>query len=145
MSLIPKQHVKSMVVIAHSMLLNQIKGHWFQEQIFCVPLDIKTMARNTLIQRPTRPNGSISIDIPSTAVFLTKENLHCIHLGHWWLWIVDVLKKAFYVLDPVNKKKKEIPDLKIKLNKFVVRTNGLPDKGLRWEKPLMEDGEGEEA
>ncbi|KAL4329588.1 hypothetical protein AHAS_Ahas13G0315100 [Arachis hypogaea] len=39
--------------------------------------------------------------------------------GHWWLWIADVRKKAFYVLDPVNKNKDEIPDLRIKLNKFV--------------------------
>ncbi|RYR08677.1 hypothetical protein Ahy_B05g076480 [Arachis hypogaea] len=38
---------------------------------------------------------------------------------HWWLWIADVQKKAFYVLDPVNKKKDQISDLRIKLKKFV--------------------------
>ncbi|KAL4294566.1 hypothetical protein AHAS_Ahas18G0240900 [Arachis hypogaea] len=30
---------------------------------------------------------------------------------HWWLWIADVRKKAFYVLAPLNKKIDEIPDL----------------------------------
>ncbi|KAL4350199.1 hypothetical protein AHAS_Ahas10G0118100 [Arachis hypogaea] len=54
------------------------------------------------------------------------------------------LEKAFYVLDPVNKKKDEIPDLRIKLNKFVVRNN-LPDEGYAVAEPLMENGEGEEA
>ncbi|KAL4398705.1 hypothetical protein AHAS_Ahas01G0318600 [Arachis hypogaea] len=48
--------------------------------------------------------------------FLDKRNLA---LQAFWLWIVDVQKKAFYVLDLVNKKKDEIPYLKIKLNKFV--------------------------
>ncbi|RYR02826.1 hypothetical protein Ahy_B06g081662 [Arachis hypogaea] len=40
MSLMSKQHVKSTVVTAHNMILNQIKGHRFQEQIYSVPLDI---------------------------------------------------------------------------------------------------------
>ncbi|KAL4337908.1 hypothetical protein AHAS_Ahas12G0157200 [Arachis hypogaea] len=72
--------------------------------------------------------------------------------GHWWLWITDVQKKAFYVFDPVNKKKDEIPYLRIKLNKFInmnrVRfivvanfhslfvclsgINNLPDECLHW-------------
>ncbi|QHO41443.1 uncharacterized protein DS421_5g145810 [Arachis hypogaea] len=64
--------------------------------------------------------------------------------GHWWLWIADINKKAFYMLDPVNKKKDEIPDLRIKLNKFV----GLIVFQMRvyiGTKPLIEDGEGLEA
>ena len=40
--------------------------------------------------------------------------------AHWWLWIVDVNKKKFYVLDPINKLPENIPDSRKKLNKFVV-------------------------
>ncbi|QHO22377.1 uncharacterized protein DS421_12g354730 [Arachis hypogaea] len=58
--------------------------------------------------------------------------------GHWWLWIAYVKKKAFYVLDPVNKKKKGIPESRVKLNKFIMRVYAGPE-------PLMEDREGEEA
>ncbi|RYR50603.1 hypothetical protein Ahy_A07g037236 [Arachis hypogaea] len=39
--------------------------------------------------------------------------------AHWCLWIDDVNKKKFYVLDPVNKSKKDIPESRVKLNKFV--------------------------
>ncbi|KAL4396874.1 hypothetical protein AHAS_Ahas01G0135500 [Arachis hypogaea] len=40
MSLMPKQQGESTVITIHSMILNQIKGHQFQEQIYIVPLDI---------------------------------------------------------------------------------------------------------
>ncbi|RYR04063.1 hypothetical protein Ahy_B06g083602 [Arachis hypogaea] len=64
--------------------------------------------------------------------------------GHWWLWIADVKKKAFDVLDPINKMKDEIPDLRIKLNKFV----GFIVSQMRvyaGTEPLIEDGDGVEA
>ncbi|RYR51044.1 hypothetical protein Ahy_A06g026098 isoform C [Arachis hypogaea] len=38
---------------------------------------------------------------------------------HWWLWIADVNKKKFYVLDPINKPKEDIPESRVQLNKFV--------------------------
>ncbi|KAL4390118.1 hypothetical protein AHAS_Ahas03G0113100 [Arachis hypogaea] len=41
------------------------------------------------------------------------------HGGHWWLWIADVKKKRFYVFDPIKKKKNEIPQSRITLNKIV--------------------------
>ncbi|RYR62066.1 hypothetical protein Ahy_A04g019404 [Arachis hypogaea] len=39
--------------------------------------------------------------------------------AHWWLWITDVNKKKFYVLDPINKLPENIPDSRKKLNKFI--------------------------
>ncbi|RYR53559.1 hypothetical protein Ahy_A06g028736 [Arachis hypogaea] len=48
------------------------------------------------------------------------------------LFIADVKMKAFCVLDLVNKMKDKIPDLRIKLNKFVARINSLPDEDLCW-------------
>ncbi|RYQ83160.1 hypothetical protein Ahy_B10g101785 [Arachis hypogaea] len=52
--------------------------------------------------------------------------------GHWWLWIADVNKKKFYVLDPINKKPEDIPDSRKELNKFVVRFNNFPDESVCW-------------
>ncbi|RYR15995.1 hypothetical protein Ahy_B04g072980 [Arachis hypogaea] len=110
----------------------------------------ETMARITLIQRPTRPAGWMSINMPTTTVFLNKRKLAShpflfvpiCNGGHWWLWIADVQKKAFYVLDPVNKKKDEIPDLRIKLHIFVGLSHMRVYAGVE---PLMEDGKGEEV
>ncbi|RYR03512.1 hypothetical protein Ahy_B06g082505 [Arachis hypogaea] len=112
MSLMPKEQVESMVFTTHSMILNEIKCHLYQEQIYIVPLDI---------------------------LFVPVCNR-----GHWWLWMADVKKKAFYVLDSINKEKKDIAESRVKLNKFV----GLIISQMRvyaGAEPLMEDGEGEEA
>ncbi|QHO18785.1 uncharacterized protein DS421_11g323490 [Arachis hypogaea] len=58
---------------------------------------------------------------------------------HWWLWLVDVNKKKFYVLDHINKKPEDIPDLRKELmNKFVMRVYAGAE-------PLMEDALREEA
>ncbi|KAL4394469.1 hypothetical protein AHAS_Ahas02G0155100 [Arachis hypogaea] len=57
--------------------------------------------------------------------------------AHWWLWIADVSKKKFYVLDPVNKLPEDIPDSRKKLNKFVMRVYAGTE-------PLMKDGLGVE-
>ncbi|QHO24002.1 uncharacterized protein DS421_12g368510 [Arachis hypogaea] len=64
--------------------------------------------------------------------------------AHWWLWIADVKKKKFYVLDPINKPKKHILESRVMLNKFV----GLIISQMRvyaGAKLLMEDGLGKEA
>ncbi|RYR50068.1 hypothetical protein Ahy_A07g036623 [Arachis hypogaea] len=58
--------------------------------------------------------------------------------AHWWLWIIDVNKKKFYVLDPINKLPENIPDSRKKLNKFVMRVYAGAE-------PLIEDGLGVEA
>ncbi|KAL4288041.1 hypothetical protein AHAS_Ahas19G0246500 [Arachis hypogaea] len=93
------------VVSIHSMILNQIKVRWYQEQMYIVPLDI--------------------------VLFVPICNG-----GHWWLWIDDVNKKKFYVLDPINKLLENIPDSRKQLNKFVVRFNNFLDKGVRWGETL---------
>ncbi|RYQ83776.1 hypothetical protein Ahy_B10g102609 [Arachis hypogaea] len=125
LSLMPEQHVKSTVVNAHCVILNDIKCSRFQEDIYCVPIDIVMFMLGT--------HGENYIDPKITKAYRMD-----------WLWIANVQKKAFYVLDPVNKKKDEITDLRIKLNKFV----GLIISQMRvyaGAEPLMEVGEGEEA
>ncbi|RYR25955.1 hypothetical protein Ahy_B02g060011 [Arachis hypogaea] len=84
-------------------------------------------------------NTEIFYHFPKPQLFISV----C-HGGHWWLWIFDVKKKAFYVLDPIKKKKNEIPQSRITLNKFVgliVSQMGI----YAGAEPLMEDEEGVEA
>ncbi|RYR29007.1 hypothetical protein Ahy_B01g053267 [Arachis hypogaea] len=157
MSLMPGEQVESTVVNTHCMILNDMKCPQFEKDIYCVPTDIveSQIFYSLLIQCMFMlgNHGENYIDPKTKKAYrfdvdrythqrqvLDKRKLAS-HLflfvlicngGHWWLWIADVRKKAFYVLDPVNKKKKEIPDLRIKLNKFIL-------------KPLMEDGVRKEA
>ncbi|RYR29192.1 hypothetical protein Ahy_B01g053533 [Arachis hypogaea] len=132
MSLMPKQQVESTVITIHSMILNQIKGHWFQEKIYIVPLDIVRFMLGThgVDYTDPRTKKAYKFDINQYAHhrhFLDKRKLalypflfvSICNRGHGWLWISDVQKKVFYMLDPVNKKKKDIPESRVKLNKFV--------------------------
>ncbi|RYR14956.1 hypothetical protein Ahy_B04g071678 [Arachis hypogaea] len=129
------------VVSIHSMILNQIKVHKYQEQIYIVPLDIVNINcvqfdgnyahhRQFLDKRKLASHPFLFVPICNGA--------------HWWLWIADVNKKKFYMLDHVNKPKKDIPESRVKLNKFV----GLIFSQMRvyaGAEPLMDDGLGEEA
>ncbi|RYR19784.1 hypothetical protein Ahy_B03g064674 [Arachis hypogaea] len=145
MSLMPKQHVEITVVNAQCMILNDIKCPRFQKDIYCMFM-LGTQGEKYI---DPKTNKAYQMDVDRHAhyrQFLDKRKLAShpflfvpiYNGGHWWLWIADVRKKAFYVLDPVNKNKDEIPDLRIKLNKFVIRVYA-------GEEPLMEDGEEEEV
>ncbi|RYR51355.1 hypothetical protein Ahy_A06g026373 [Arachis hypogaea] len=37
---------------------------------------------------------------------------------HWWIWVADVRKRRFYILDPYHKTCPS--EVRMKLNKFVV-------------------------
>ncbi|KAL4293208.1 hypothetical protein AHAS_Ahas18G0105100 [Arachis hypogaea] len=145
MSLMPKEQVHATVVSIHSMILNERKVKRYQEQIYIVPLDIVNCMLEThgvsYIDKST--NKAYRFDIEQYAhnrQFLDKRKLAShpflfvpiCNGGHWWLWIADVNKKKFYVLDPVNKLPEDIPDSRKELNKFVVRINNFSDEGLCW-------------
>ncbi|KAL4343745.1 hypothetical protein AHAS_Ahas11G0109100 [Arachis hypogaea] len=150
-SLMPKEDVHAVVVSIHNMILNEIKTKRYQEQICIVPQDIVNFmfGRYGMKYTDERTNKAYRFDIDQYAhhrQFLDKRKLasHPFLSWHWWLWIADVNKKKFYVLDPINKKPEDIPDSKKELNKFV----GLIIFQMRVyarAKPLMEDGLGEEA
>ncbi|QHO46860.1 uncharacterized protein DS421_6g191320 [Arachis hypogaea] len=147
MSLMPKEQVHAVVVSIHNMILNEIKTKRYQEQIYIVPLDIVYIDKRT--------NKAYKFDIEQYAhyrQFLDKRKLAShpflfvliYNGGHWWLWIADVNKKKFYVLDPINKLPENIHDSRKQLNKFV----GLIISQMRvyaGAELLMEDGLGEEA
>ncbi|QHN87385.1 uncharacterized protein DS421_16g554630 [Arachis hypogaea] len=157
MSLMPKEQVHATVVCTYNMILNEIKVWWYQELKYIVPLDIVNFMLGThsesYVDKST--NKAYQLDIEQYAhhrQFLDKRKL-ALHPflfvpicngAHWWLWIVDVNKKKFYVLDPINKLPENIPDSRKKLNKFV----GLIISQMRvyaGRKPLMEDGLGVEV
>ncbi|RYR36390.1 hypothetical protein Ahy_A09g041351 [Arachis hypogaea] len=141
MSLMPKNKCMPRI---HSMILNQIKVRHYQEQVYIVPLDIVNFILEThgVDYTDKTTNKTYRFDIDQYAhhrQFLDKRKLAS-HpfLTHWWLWIADVNKKKFYVLEPINKPKKDIPESRVKLNKFV----GLIISQRRvyaGTEPLMED------
>ncbi|KAL4392993.1 hypothetical protein AHAS_Ahas02G0007500 [Arachis hypogaea] len=148
MSLMPREQVHASVVSIHSMILNQIKVRRYQEQIYIVPLDINFMLGTHGVEyTDKKTNKAYRFDIEQYAhhhQFLDKRKLAShpflfipiCNGAHWWLWIADINKKKFYVLDPINKPKKDIPESRVKLNKFVVRFNNFPDEGVRWGETL---------
>ncbi|QHO05452.1 uncharacterized protein DS421_14g446430 [Arachis hypogaea] len=157
MSLMPKEDVHAVVVSIHSIILNEIKMKQYQKQIYIVPQDIVNFMLGTYGVEYTdkRTNKAYMFDIEQYAhhrQFLDKRKLvshpflfvPICNGGHWWLWIADVNKKKFYVLDPINKKLEDIPNSRKELNKFV----GLIISQMRvyaGAEPLMEDGLGEEG
>ncbi|RYR53242.1 hypothetical protein Ahy_A06g028256 [Arachis hypogaea] len=151
MSLMPKQHVETTVVNAHCKILNQINGRRFQEQIYCVPADIAMFMLGNHGEKYMDLNRMDVDQYAHYHRFLDKRKLAShpflfvpiCNGGHQWLWIVDVQKKTFYALDPVNKKKEEIPGLRIKLNKFGLIVSQM--RVYAGAEPLIEDGKGEEA
>ncbi|QHN95849.1 uncharacterized protein DS421_18g613270 [Arachis hypogaea] len=145
------------VVSIHSMILNEIKTKRYQEQIYIVPMDVVNFMLETHGVKYTdmMTNKAYKFDIEQYAhhyQFLDKRKLAShpflfvpiCNGRHWWLWITDVNKKKFYVLDPINKKPEDIPDSRKELNKFVdlIISHMRVYAGV---KPLMEDGLGEEA
>ncbi|QHO16025.1 uncharacterized protein DS421_10g300030 [Arachis hypogaea] len=148
MSLMPKEQVHASVVRIHSMILNQIKVQQYQEQMYIVLLDIVNfmLGRHDVEYTDKRINKAYRFDIEQYAhhpIFLQKKT--CIaSIWHWWLWIANVNKKKFYIIDPINKPKQDIPESRVQLNKFV----GLiifHMKVYARAEPLMEDGLGEEV
>ncbi|RYR48787.1 hypothetical protein Ahy_A07g034864 isoform B [Arachis hypogaea] len=140
------------VVTIHSIILNEIKGHRFQEQIYIVPLDIIFMLESHgMDYTDPRTKKAYRFDIDQYAHhrrFLDKKKLashpfvtFCANLQQRALVVVDCRcrEKKIYMLDPINKNKKDIPESIVKLNKFVymkgVRFSGINnflDEGLCW-------------
>ncbi|QHN84566.1 uncharacterized protein DS421_16g529730 [Arachis hypogaea] len=122
----------SEVVCIYSMILNEIKVRRYQELIYIVPLDIVNFMLEThgesYVDKST--NKAYRFDIEQYAhhrQFLDKRKLAShpflfvpiCNGAHLWLWIVDVNKKKFYVLDPINKLPENIPNSRKTPNKFV--------------------------
>ncbi|XP_016206954.1 uncharacterized protein LOC107647391 [Arachis ipaensis] len=103
MSLMPRQHVESMVVNTHFMILNDIKCSRFEKDIYCVPMDIVMFMLGNhggdYIDPKTKKAYRFDVDrYAHQRQFLNKRKLTSdpflfvpiCNGGHWWLWIVNV-------------------------------------------------------
>ncbi|KAL4365348.1 hypothetical protein AHAS_Ahas07G0097100 [Arachis hypogaea] len=145
MFLMPKEQVHATVVCIYSIILNEIKVQQYQELIYIMPLDIVNFMLQThdesYIDKSTNKAYRFNIEqYAHHCQFFDKRKLAShpflfvpiCNGAHWWLWIADVNKKKFYVLDPINKLPKNIHDSRKTVNKFVVRINNFSDEGLCW-------------
>ncbi|QHO02045.1 uncharacterized protein DS421_13g420470 [Arachis hypogaea] len=121
-------YIESEIVSAMCLILNQKNDKRFQEQVYCLPPDIVSMAVSK------HPNGEF-ISPKTNKEFMVEDYLMFIsfidgkklashryifapvcYSGHWWLWVIDTTKGRFYILDPLHKKAPS--DGRKQLNKF---------------------------
>ncbi|KAL4306878.1 hypothetical protein AHAS_Ahas16G0222300 [Arachis hypogaea] len=111
------------------LILNQQNIKRFQEEIYCLPPNIVNMAiGNHLDGVFLQPKSKKPFKVEDYPMFLSfldrkKLTLHpyiftpVCYSNHWWIWVADVRKKKFYILDPYHK---TCPSKdKMKLNKFI--------------------------
>ncbi|XP_072055406.1 uncharacterized protein [Arachis hypogaea] len=95
-------------------ILNQQKIKRFQEEVYCLPPDIVNMAlRNHPKGVFLQPNNNKPFrveDYPMFIPFLDLKKLAShryifapiCHSQHWWLWLTDIRKQKFYIVDPYH-------------------------------------------
>ncbi|RYR47611.1 hypothetical protein Ahy_A07g033554 [Arachis hypogaea] len=99
------------------LILNQQNIKRFQEEIYCLPPDI--VVRCTSIKPWNMAIGNHPDDEflqPKTKKPFRIFAPVC-YFDHWWLWVADVRKIKFYILDPYHKTCPS--EVRMKLNKFV--------------------------
>ncbi|RYR07361.1 hypothetical protein Ahy_B05g074699 [Arachis hypogaea] len=115
-SLQAKSDIESQIVSAICLILNQKNEKRFQEQIYCLPPDIVSMAlsdhpKGEFISSKTKKEFRVEA-YPSFIPFIDRKKLTShpyifapvCHLGHWWLWLINTTKWKCHILDPLHKK-----------------------------------------
>ncbi|RYR19408.1 hypothetical protein Ahy_B03g064177 [Arachis hypogaea] len=121
-------YIESEIVSAMCLILNQKNDKRFQEQVYCLPPDIVSMAvskhpNGEFISPKTNKEFKVE-DYPMFIPFIDGKKLAShryifapvCYSGHWWLWVIDTTKERFYILDPLHKKAPS--DGRKQLNKF---------------------------
>ncbi|RYR47346.1 hypothetical protein Ahy_A07g033280 [Arachis hypogaea] len=124
------------IVSAMCHILNRKNDKRFQEQVYCLPPDIVSMAlskhpKGEFISPKTNKEFRVE-DYLSFIPFIDakKKNFSSIckfsfakfifapvcYSGHWWLWVIDTTKRRCRILDPLHKKAPS--DERKQLNKF---------------------------
>ncbi|RYR04591.1 hypothetical protein Ahy_B06g084365 [Arachis hypogaea] len=157
-SLKANSYIKNLVIFAMCQILNSKKIERFEKLIYCLPLNI-------VISCKTNKPFQIE-DYKDYIPFLDKKKLAShpfvpiklkklfslaklrifvpvCYANHWWIWMTNVQKKKFYILDPYNKKSPS--EAKTELNKFIVRLHNFKNRVFVGEKHLMDKDEGVEA
>ncbi|RYR35087.1 hypothetical protein Ahy_A10g050224 [Arachis hypogaea] len=127
-SLQAKSDIESQIVSAICFILNQKNEKRFQEQIYCLPPDIVSMAlsdhpRGEFISPKTKKEFRVEA-YPSFIHFIDRKKLSShpyifapvCHSGHWWLWLINTTKRKCQILDPLHKKAPS--DERKDINKF---------------------------
>ncbi|RYR79081.1 hypothetical protein Ahy_A01g003945 [Arachis hypogaea] len=127
-SLQAKSDIESQIVSAICLILNQKNEKRFQEQIYCLPPDIVSMAlsdhsKGEFISPKTKKEFRVEA-YPSFIPFIDKKKLTShpyifapvCHSGHWWLWLINTTKRKCQILDPLHKKAPS--DERKDINKF---------------------------
>ncbi|KAL4350051.1 hypothetical protein AHAS_Ahas10G0103300 [Arachis hypogaea] len=127
-SLQAKSDIESQIVFAICLILNQKNEKMFQEQIYCLPPDIVSMAlsdhpRGEFISPKTKKEFRVEA-YPSFIHFIDRKKLSShpyifapvCHSGHWWLWLINTTKRKCQILDPLHKKAPS--DERKDINKF---------------------------
>ncbi|RYR77039.1 hypothetical protein Ahy_A01g001521 [Arachis hypogaea] len=127
-SLQAKSDIESQIVSAICLILNQKNEKRFQEQIYCLPPDIVSMAlsdhpRGEFISPKTKKEFRVEA-YPSFIHFIDRKKLSShpyifapvYHSGHWWLWLINTTKRKCQILDPLHKKAPS--DERKDINKF---------------------------
>ncbi|RYR09973.1 hypothetical protein Ahy_B05g078417 [Arachis hypogaea] len=127
-SLQAKSDIESQIVSAICLILNQKNEKRFQEQIYCLPPDIVSMAlsdhpKGEFISPKTKKEFRVEA-YPSFIPFIDRKKLTShpyifvpvCHLGHWWLWLINTTKRKCHILDPLHKKAPS--DERKQVNKF---------------------------
>ncbi|QHN83538.1 uncharacterized protein DS421_20g705610 [Arachis hypogaea] len=115
-SLQAKSDIESQIVSTICLILNQKNEKRFQEQIYCLPPDIVSMAlsdhpKGEFISPKTNKEFRVE-DYPSFIPFIDRKKLTShpyifapvCHSGHWWLWLINTTKWKCHILDPLHKK-----------------------------------------
>ncbi|RYQ82917.1 hypothetical protein Ahy_B10g101502 [Arachis hypogaea] len=123
-SLQAKSDIESQIVSAICLILNQKNEKRFQEQIYCLPPDIVSMAlsdhpKGEFISSKTKKEFRVEA-YPSFIPFIDRKKINfasickfsfakfifapVCHLGHWWLWLINTTKRKCHILDPLHKK-----------------------------------------
>ncbi|RYR16409.1 hypothetical protein Ahy_B04g073417 [Arachis hypogaea] len=134
-------YIESEIVSAMCLILNQKNDKRFQEQVYCLPPDIVSMAvskhpNGEFISPKTNKEFKVE-DYPMFIPFIDGKKISFASIcefsfvkfvstifapvcysGHWWLWVIDTTKGRFYILDPLHKKAPS--DGRKQLNKFTV-------------------------
>ncbi|XP_057735606.1 uncharacterized protein LOC130951012 [Arachis stenosperma] len=88
----------------------------FQEQIYCLPADIVSMAlsdhpKGEFISPKMKKEFRVEA-YPSFIPFIDRKKLTShpyifapvCHSEHWWLWLINTTKRKCQILDPLHKK-----------------------------------------
>ncbi|QHO20854.1 uncharacterized protein DS421_11g341600 [Arachis hypogaea] len=121
-------HIEAEIVTAICLILNQENIKRFQEEIYCLPpnMTIGNHPDGEFLQPKTKKPFRVE-DYPMFIPFLDLKKLAShpyilapvCYSAHWWLWVADVRKRKFHILDPYHK---TCPyEARMKLNKFVPR------------------------